>query len=248
MSINKNFQELPPYLNVIYGHIYNDQKRCQKEDSLFLSNLRTFFQYRTLINALNVEIPTRSSVLQFGISFGNQIQETAYTIGSLSKYDILDACQSEINRAKKKYSRLHVNITFCNQDVRDASKSTLYDAVVCYMLLSQVPSKSKIEIVNNALNLVKKRGKVIFIDWHNPSPYHPLRYMVKMYNRLHNPFVEHLWDNDISSYAEAGLRSQFSWRKSTYFGRMFQKCVATRKDDPLTLLELENNYNDNFFA
>ena len=69
-----------------------------------------------------------------------------------------------------------------------------------------------------------------------------------MYNRLNHPFVERLWDRDISSYAETSLRSQFSWRKSTYFGRMFQKCVATRKDDPVKIIEQQTEDSDNFFA
>ena len=70
-----------------------------------------------------------------------------------------------------------------------------------------------------------------------------------MYNRLNHPFVERLWDRDISSYAETDLRSQFSWRKTTYFGRMFQKCVATRKADPLKSLEQQtSNADENFFA
>jgi hypothetical protein len=97
--------------------------------------------------------------------------------------------------------------------------------------------------------LVKKGGKVVFIDWHNPLFYHPLRYLVRMYNRLNHPFVERLWDRDISSYAETNLRSQFYWRKTTYFGRMFQKCVATRKDDPLKSLEKQIiDGEENFFA
>lgn len=249
MNINKTIQKLPPYLDFIYGHIYNDPKRCKAEDSIPACNLRTFFQYRTLINSLNKELKMNQDVMQFGISFGNQIEETALTIGSFSQYDILDICKNEIERAGEKYSKAYGGIKFYNQDVRGVNSGHAYDAVVCFMLLSQVPSPSKRKIINNALKLVKKGGKVIFIDWHNPLFYHPLRYVVRMYNRLNHPFVERLWDRDISSYAETDLRSQFSWRKTTYFGRMFQKCVATRKDDPLKSLEQQtSNADENFFA
>ena len=86
--------------------------------------------------------------------------------------------------------------------MRSVTATHTYDAVICFMLLSQVPSASKRKIINNALRLVKKGGKVIFIDWHTPLFYHPLRYIVRMYNRLNHPFVERLWDRDISSYAE----------------------------------------------
>ncbi|MBR2923122.1 MAG: class I SAM-dependent methyltransferase [Alphaproteobacteria bacterium] len=248
MNINKTTQKLPAYLDFIYGHIYNDMKQCEKEDKIIACNLRTFFQYRLLINSLNKELKMNQDVMQFGISFGNQIEETALTIGSFSRYDILDICNNEIDRAKEKYSKIYTSITFHNQDVRSVTATHTYDAVICFMLLSQVPSASKRKIINNALKLVKKGGKVIFIDWHTPLFYHPLRYIVRMYNRLNHPFVERLWDRDISSYAETDLRSRFSWRKTTYFGRMFQKCVATRKDDPLNIIKQSTSNGDDFFA
>lgn len=248
MNINKTSQKLPPYLDFIYGHIYNDPKRCEKEDTIPACNLRTLFQYRTLINSLNRELKMNSNILQLGISFGNQIEETAMTIGAFSQYDILDICNNEIERASAKYSKAYGGIKFHNQDARVINASHSYDAVICFMLLSQVPSLTKRKIINNALGLVKKGGKVIFIDWHNPLFYHPLRYVVRMYNRLNHPFVERLWDRDISSYAETNIRSQFSWRKTTYFGRMFQKCVATRKDDPIKIIEQKTDYGDDFFA
>ena len=52
-----------------------------------------------------------------------------------------------------------------------------------------------------------------------------------MYNRLRHPFVEKLWDRNIEAYAKN--KTDFIWRKSLYFGGMFQKLVATRKTSPL---------------
>ena len=83
----------------------------------------------------------------------------------------------------------------------------------------------------DALKAVNPGGSVVFIDYHNPSYWHPLRYVVRMYNRLHNPFVEKLWDRGIETYAKN--KTDFIWRKSLYFGGMFQRLVATRKTSPL---------------
>lgn len=248
MNINKNLQKLPPYLDFIYGHIYNNPDVCKKEDMLSACNIRYLFQYGTLVRALNKELKMNNNVIQLGISFGNQIEETAMNIGSLSQYDIADICQNELDRASKKYSKEFKGIRFYHQDVRDISSSQEYDIAICFMLLSQVPSASKRKIVNKALQLVKKGGKVVFIDWHTPLFYHPLRYLVRMYNRLKHPFVERLWDRDISSYAETEIRSRFSWRKTTYFGCMFQKCVATRKEDPIKSISKSDTDEESFFA
>ena len=241
MNSNKSPQFLPPYLDFIYGHIYNDPDMCQKEDSLFMSNCRSFFQYKKLVNALNKELNSNRNVLQLGISFGNQIEKSAQLVNSLYQYDILDICKNEIDRATEKYSKDFKNIQFLQGDARYFNFEQIYDTVICFMLLSQVPATSKKKIINNALNLVNKGGKVIFIDWHKPLPHHPLRYLVRMYNRLKHPFVEKLWDKDINTFAGANLRSQFSWKKTTYFGRMFQKCVATRKEDPIKMINGSNS-------
>lgn len=244
MSTNKT-KKLPAYLDFIYGHIYKNSNVCKKEDSIYACNKRTFFQYETLVKSLNKELKMNDNVLQLGISFGNQIKKTSSVIGSLSQYDILDICEKEIKRASEKYSE----INFIHGDARSFNPSSSYDVIICFMLLSQVPSASKRKIINNALNMIGNKGKVIFIDWHTPLFYHPLRYLVRMYNRLNHPFIERLWDRDISSYAETSLRSKFSWRKTTYFGRMFQKCVATKKDDPSNILKkFTNSSKENFFA
>ena len=232
MSINKANKKLPSYLDFIYGDLYKNPSACKKADSFWNCHLRTLFQYNTLVRALLKEIKLNNQVIQFGITFGNQIEETALTIGVNSQYDIIDICGSEINRVNQKYKRSFPKMLLHHQDARTVKSEYLYDVAICFMVLSQIPPASKRSMINNALKMVKPGGKVIFIDWHKPLYYHPLRYVVRMYNRLNHPFAERLWDRDINSYADTELRSMFSWRKTTYFGRMFQKCVAIRKEDP----------------
>ena len=241
MNINKSQKKLPSYLDFIYGNLYKDHEKCKKHDSLWFCNLRTFFQYGNLVRALNKELKLNNKVIQLGITFGSQIEETALTIGPNSQYDIIDICNSEIERINKKYSRSFQNLNLYAQDARTVSSKQLYDAVICFMLLSQAPAASKRKLINNALKMAKVGGKVVFIDWHTPLYYHPLRYVVRMYNRLKHPFVERLWDRDINSYVDPETRSLFSWRKTTYFGRMFQKCVAIRKEDPIKTISAKNS-------
>ena len=102
-----------------------------------------------------------------------------------------------------------------------------FDTVICYMLLHEVPPVTKAKIINNALNCVEEGGKVIFVDYHNPSRWNLLRFFLKPFNRLYQPFAESMWDKSIESYAKN--KEHFSWRKKTYFGRMYQKVVAVRQ-------------------
>ncbi len=247
-SDKKDKLALPPYLNFIYGHIYRRPEKCVLLDSNLLCNLKAFFQYKKLSATTTKEIKRSQAVLQMGLTFGNQIDETAMAIGSYGQYDIIDINQNEVTRAIEKYWQIYKNLKIFKQDARTMKATASYDVVICFMLLSQVPSASKYQIVNNALKMVKPGGKVVFIDWHNPLYWHPLRYLVRMYNRLYHPFVERLWDRDIETYATNKMRGQFSWLKSTYFGRMFQKTVAIRKEDPNKPQEEENFFNGSAFG
>ncbi len=189
------------------------------------------------------EIKMNQSVLQLGVVAGNEIDEAAMAVGAYGQYDIIDVNSEQVKRATEKYWKVYQGMKIFKQDASKMKLHASYDVVLCFMLLSEVPSATKTKIINNALQMVKPGGKVVFVDWHKPLYYHPLRYVVRMHNRLHHPFVERLWDRDIETYVQAELKPQFIWRKSTYFGRMFQKLVAVKKED-LTETKTEE---ENFF-
>ena len=238
--------DLPAYLDVIYGDIYNSADECTLRDNNFLSNIKTFFQYKRLVNSVVRELKMNQSVLQLGVVFGNEIDEVAMAIGAYGQYDIVDISPVQVNRITDKYWKVYQGMKVFKQDASCLKLSGTYDAVVCFMLLSEVPSATKSKIINNALQMVKPGGKVIFVDWHNPLYYHPLRYVVRMYNRLYHPFAEKLWDRQIDTFAKD--KTLFSWRKSLFFGGMYQKVVATRKINPLNLniVEAEPKVKEDF--
>ena len=130
-------------------------------------------------------------------------------------------------------------------DLKRLLRHEKYDCVICFMLLQELPPVTKSKVINNALNLVKDGGNVIFIDHHSPYWWNPLRYFIRMYNRLYNPFVEKLWDRGIETFAKN--KFDYIWRKSTYFGGIYQKVVATKKTGPLEGMQDPEPHKDNFF-
>lgn len=241
MNISKSPKNiLPAYIDFIYGDIYKHPDKCASLDNDLSCNLRTFFQYKRLVASLVKEVKMNQNVMQFGLTFGSQIDEVAMAVGAYGQYDIIDINPSEVTRCSEKYWKVYQGMKIFKQDAANIKPKANYDVLICFMLLSQVPSLSKYKIVNNALRMVRPGGKVVFIDWHNPLSYHPLKYLARMHNRLYHPFIERLWDREIDTYAETDIRSKFIWRKSTYFGRMFQKMVAVRKENPKDKYNKEN--------
>lgn len=231
MNINDSENQLPAYQRVVEGDIYLNPKKCARKDNDISCLFRSFFQYKKLVAETVRELKKDQKVLQVGIVDGREMDDVAMALGAYGQYDIVDINPMQVDRVTEKYWKLYPNMKLYKKDILSVDDKEGYDAVICFMLLSDVPSQTKTQIINKALALVKLGGKVIFTDWHNPVEYHPLRYIVRMYNRLYHPFVERLWDRSIASYAAPEQRNKFDWRKKTYFGQMFQKTIAVKKEE-----------------
>lgn len=219
---------LPKYLTAIYGKIYENPKVSKFLDNARLLKILTLGNSSRLTDALLKELHLNQKILQIGVTFGDQIEQTADRIGHRGKYDLIDISETQLRQAEEKYKYLYSNMRFLHKDGREPIDEK-YDVVIVYMLLHELPILSKIKVVNAALNATNENGKVVFVDYYNPVKWHPLRYVVRMFNRLYQPFAEKLWDREIHTFADK--KTNFFWRKKTYFGDMYQKAVASRKDD-----------------
>lgn len=221
---NSKVVKIPPYVHEIYGKIYENEKLCRYLDDERIANIMLWGCQNKLVSDLVNEICTNSKVLQIGCTFGRQIEAVAEKIGAYGKYKIIDVCPQQIERCKSK--SIYQSIDF---QLHDGSRSLTekFDTVICYMLLHELPPFTKAKVINAALNSVEEGGKVIFIDYHQPSYWNLLRFILKPFNRLLQPFAESMWKYSIENYAKD--KEYFSWRKKTYAGKMYQKMVAIRQ-------------------
>ena len=214
----------PAYVQHIYGKLYENETVSRFFDDERIVSLVTCFQQYKMIDDVVKEISTNSSVLQLGCTFGRQIEATAEKVGAYGKYVIADVTPIQVERCKSK--TIYQKINFLSHDVSKAF-SEKFDTVICYMLLHELPLPAKSKLINQALSGLTPGGKAIFIDYNNMAWWHPLKWFVKMYNRLYQPFAERMWQTEIKDYVTD--RQQFEWRKTTYFGKMYQKVVVTKK-------------------
>ncbi len=224
MVKNSKVVKTPAYVREIYGKIYENEKLCRYLDDERIVSLMSFGFQKRMVEDVVKEISTNSKVLQIGCTFGRQIEAVAEKIGAYGRYVVVDVCPSQLERCRSK--AIYQTIDFQSHD---GSKpfSEKYDTVICYMLLHELPPVTKQKLINNALNSVDEGGKVIFVDYHQPSKWNLLRFLIKPFNRLYQPFAESMWKYGIDSYATH--KEHFSWRKKTYAGKMYQKTVAVRQ-------------------
>lgn len=106
-----------------------------------------------------------------------------------------------------------------------------YDIVSCFFLLHvlhELPDDVKEAVVDNLLGRMGSGGRAVFIDYHAPASWHPLRpVMRRIYDRF-EPFAESLWRNGIAAFASEAER--YHWETRTYFGGLYQKTVVFRRE------------------
>lgn len=74
---------------------------------------------------------------------------------------------------------------------------------------------------------VRPGGKVVFVDYHRPHAFHPLRPIMQAVFHLLEPFAPSLLDQPIETLSPRG--AEFSWSKRTVFGGLYQQAVAVRE-------------------
>jgi SAM-dependent methyltransferase len=84
-----------------------------------------------------------------------------------------------------------------------------------------------VQIVQAMLRLVRPGGKVIFVDYHRPHRWHPLKPVMQRVFAWLEPFALTMWSREIEELA--GPRAAgFRWSKRTRFSGLYQTVIAER--------------------
>ena len=214
---------IPNYIKTIYSWLYLNPFLYNLLDNSLVQNILTLGNHSKLINELKKELQPHTKVLQIGTTLGAQIEKTYSNLGAFGSYTIVDVLEQQIKNCHEKHLEQRINFVHA-----DASKiiEGEYDTIICYFLLHELPPKTRTKILTNITKSLSANGKIIFIDYHLPSSYNPLKYFIRAFNRLYQPFAETLWKNTIKDLTPNS--HNFTWSKQTYFGRCYQKVVATK--------------------
>lgn len=222
--MNKNAkQKAPSYIKNIYSWLYLKPFIYNIFDNSIILNILTLGYHHILTEELKKEITPHSKILQLGITMGSQIEKTCQALGAFGTYSIVDILPHQLENCQEKH--LEQRINFIHADASKTIKSE-YDTIICYMLLHELPPVTRSKLLKKAISALKPGGKIIFIDYHNPSSFNPLKYFIRAINRLYQPFAEALWKNSIKGMTPNAELCK--WSQQTYFGGVYQKVVATK--------------------
>jgi SAM-dependent methyltransferase len=213
---------LPAYLVDTYSWAYLRPRSLHLLDRHLVVNGILWGNYHALVRAACGEFAKGDHVLQAASVYGNLSTRLAAQVGAEGFLDIIDVAPVQVAHCRRKLAG-HDNVR-----VRVADAAILdrvgYDAACCFFLLHEVPDVQKRQIVNALLAAVRPGGKVVFVDYHRPVRWHPLRPVMAAVFRWLEPYASGLVSRSIMEFADHAR--DFHWRKETRFGGLYQVVVA----------------------
>lgn len=216
---------IPDYLRNTYSWAYLNPTSIRWLDTRPVVEGILWGNFSRLVAAALEEFEPGLNVLQPACVYGDLSARLADHLGADGHLVVSDVAPVQIANCRPKLEG-RKNATTRLVDAADHAPASV-DAVCCFFLLHELPAAHRRRVVTSLLGAVRPGGKVVFVDYHRPSQWHPLWPVMSLVFDTLEPFAKDLWRNEIESFGKHADR--FRWRKQTYFGGLYQKVVAVAR-------------------
>ena len=218
--------EIPDYLRDTYHWAYLSRVGRAVFDRPGMVSAILWGNARRLMGDAAAEFGAGTRVLQTACVYGDFSARLAERVGPQGRLDVIDIAPMQVANCRRKLAAYpQVKLRVADTAAHEGKG---YDGVCCFFLLHEVPEDYKHRIVDRVLGSLRPGGKAVFVDYHAPRRWHPLRGLMSLVFRWLEPFAPALWQHEIASYATRA--GDFTWSKRTYFGGLYQKTVAVRAE------------------
>lgn len=216
---------VPTYMEEVYDWAYINPRNVELLDRPIVVDILLFLNARRLMKAALNEIAPAHRVLMAAHVYGDFVNRLADRVGPAGHLEVIDITPIQVAHCRRKIGHLaHVKVRQADAATHPAGP---FDTTLSFFLLHEVPDGKKRAIVDSLLSKVEPGGKAVFVDYHRPKRWQPIRYILSLVNDLLEPFAKALWTHEIRDYASEA--DAFTWEKQTFFGGVYQKVVARRR-------------------
>ncbi len=220
---------IPRYLEQVYWWAYVHPNAVQIFEREWLVNLILFGNYGRLRDAALADLgePVTGKTLQLACVYGNLTPRLQQRLAPDASLDIVDILPVQL---KNLASKLHADprVALVHSDASSlAAPDASYDQVLLFFLLHEMPEHVRRGTLAEAMRVVKPAGKIVIVDYHLPSPWHPLRLLMTGVFRKLEPYAMDLWQHEVEEFLPADCKPA-AIDKRTYYGGLYQKLVLTR--------------------
>lgn len=220
---------LPRYLEQAYWWAYVHPNAVRVFEREWLVNAILFGNYARLRDAALADLgaTVRGRTLQVACVYGNLTARLQQRLAGDAGLDVVDILPIQLrNLARKLPADRRLRLLHGDSSAL-ACADACYDQVLLFFLLHEQPAHVRRATLAQALRVVKPGGKVVIVDYHRPSRWHPMRPLMRLVFRKLEPYAIDLWRHDIADFMPAGT-APTSLSKRTYFGGLYQKLVLIR--------------------
>jgi ubiquinone/menaquinone biosynthesis C-methylase UbiE len=216
----------PAYLEKTYWWAYVHPKAVVFFERQWLVNLILWGNFGKLRDTVLDELgyPIHGVVLQIACVYGDFSVKLAERLSAGGSLDIVDVLPIQLENVCRKIPASS-SVRIMQRDstsLRFADGS--YDQAVLFFLLHEVPTSVKEKTLSEALRVLKPGGKLVIVDYHQPSIFHPLRYLLPPMLKILEPFALDIWKESIESWLPKDSLTVIT-AKEFFFGGLYQKVV-----------------------
>ena len=220
---------VPSYLEETYWWAYIHPRAVSFFENQWVINLILWGNFRKLRDAALDELGKQihGSVLQVACVYGDFSVKLIEHLAKNATLEIVDVLSVQLkNVARKIQASAPVRVTQSDSTNLRFSDSA-YEQVILFFLLHEMPEPVREKTLGEAIRVLKPAGKLVIVDYHLPSVFHPLRYVFRPVLRYLEPFALDLWRNPITRWLPKDVPLA-SISKITYFGGLYQKVVIAK--------------------
>ncbi|MCW5657567.1 MAG: rhodoquinone biosynthesis methyltransferase RquA [Burkholderiaceae bacterium] len=220
---------VPRYLEQVYWWAYVHPKAVHLFERDWLVNAILFGNYGRLRDAALADLggTVRGRTLQVACAYGNLTARLQQRLASDASLDVVDILPIQLrNLARKLPDGRRLRLLHGDSSALTCHDAS-YDQVLLFFLLHEQPEHVRRATLAQALRVVKPGGKVVIVDYHQPSRWHPMRWLMRLVFAKLEPYAMDLWHHEIAEFLPSQVQPAVL-SKRTYFGGLYQKLVLVR--------------------
>lgn len=225
LASNPYYEGVPEYMTEVYDWAYVDPNWVRALDRNIVVKVLLFLNDQRLMRRYLNHIQPGQRVWQLAHVYGDLVQRAAEKVGPHGEFHLTDVTPIQIEHGSEKLKQMPW-AKVIRSDAAEFTPEGSYDVICSFFLLHEVPDDKKREIVDHMLANLPVDGTAVFVDYHNPKRWQPIRYILNVVNHYLEPFANALWKNEISHYATKA--DDFTWEKETIFAGVYQ-CVTVKR-------------------